>query len=166
VFEADIKACFDEISHAGLMDSVRARIGDRRVLGWVKAFLRAGILTEEGVNRETTTLQGGILSPLMADSLLRREQPDDQCSVGRACRPEPGSADNRPGKRLPGTVYEGEAGGAEGARQASCDHDRFGEVPVEQRSRRRGSRLRTSPWSPREQVRLLTSKSHVSGADR
>ena len=42
VFEADIKACFDEIDHTALMGRVRRRIGDKRVLGWVKAFLRAG----------------------------------------------------------------------------------------------------------------------------
>src|SRR5919106_3554748 len=44
VLEGDITACFDEISHVGLMDRVRDRIGDRRVLGLVKAFLKAGIL--------------------------------------------------------------------------------------------------------------------------
>ncbi len=48
VFEADIAACFDEIDHTALMGRVRRRIGDKRVLGWVKAFLRAGVLTEEG----------------------------------------------------------------------------------------------------------------------
>ncbi len=48
VFEADIKACFDEIDHVALMGRVRDRVGDKRVLGWVKAFLRAGILTEQG----------------------------------------------------------------------------------------------------------------------
>lgn len=72
VFEADIKACFDEIDHAALMGRVRDRIGDKRVLGWVKAFLRAGILSEEGLNRETTTgtPQRGILSPLLANIAL------------------------------------------------------------------------------------------------
>ena len=55
VFEADITACFDEIDHVALMDRVRHRIGDKRVLGWVRAFLRAGILTEEGQDRETIT---------------------------------------------------------------------------------------------------------------
>ena len=72
VFEADIKACFDEIDHSALMGRVRDRIGDKRVLGWVKAFLRAGILTEEGLDRETTTgtPQGGILSPLLANIAL------------------------------------------------------------------------------------------------
>jgi RNA-directed DNA polymerase len=72
VFEGDIKACFDEIDHTALMGRVRDRIGDRRILGWVKAFLRAGILTEEGLDRETTTgtPQGGILSPLLANIAL------------------------------------------------------------------------------------------------
>ena len=90
---------------------------------------RAGTNTE--VAGDAVEREGG-------RSLLGRDQPDDQCPVGRPCRAEPGSADNRAGKRLPGTVYEGEAGVAKGARQASCDHDRFGGVPVEQRSRRRG----------------------------
>jgi RNA-directed DNA polymerase len=72
VFEADITACFDEIDHTALMGRVRDRIGDKRVLGWVKAFLKAGILTEEGLNRETNTgtPQGGILSPLLANIAL------------------------------------------------------------------------------------------------
>ncbi|MCP3878826.1 MAG: group II intron reverse transcriptase/maturase [Sulfitobacter sp.] len=72
VFEADIEACFDQIDHTALMDRVRHRIGDKRVLSLVKAFLRAGVLTEEGLNRETTTgtPQGGILSPLLANIAL------------------------------------------------------------------------------------------------
>ena len=54
------------------MGRVRGRIGDKRVLGLVKAFLRAGILTEDGIDRDTTTgtPQGGILSPLLANIAL------------------------------------------------------------------------------------------------
>ena len=48
IVEGDIKACFDEISHSALMDRVRKRVGDKRVLNLVKAFLKAGILTEDG----------------------------------------------------------------------------------------------------------------------
>jgi RNA-directed DNA polymerase len=72
VFEADIEACFDEIDHTALMGRVRCRIRDKRVLGLVKAFLKAGVLSEEGVNRETFTgtPQGGILSPLLANIAL------------------------------------------------------------------------------------------------
>ena len=72
VFEADIKACFDEIDHTALMDRVRRRIGDKRVLKLIKQFLRAGVLTEDGSSKETITgnPQGGILSPLLANIAL------------------------------------------------------------------------------------------------
>ena len=72
VFEADIKACFDEIDHTALMDRMRRRIADKRLLGWVKAFLRAGVLSEDGSARATITgtPQGGILSPLLANIAL------------------------------------------------------------------------------------------------
>jgi RNA-directed DNA polymerase len=72
VFEADIKACFDEIDHTALMGRVRHRIGDKRVLGLVKAFLKSGILSEDGIDRTTITgtPQGGILSPLLANIAL------------------------------------------------------------------------------------------------
>ena len=72
VFEADITACFDEIKHSALMDRVRRRIKDKRVLRLVRAFLRAGILSEEGLDRRTITgtPQGGTLSPLLANIAL------------------------------------------------------------------------------------------------
>jgi RNA-directed DNA polymerase len=72
VFETDIAGCFDEIDHRALMDRVRRRIGDRRVLGLVSAFLRAGVLSEDAVSRAsiTGTPQGGILSPLLANIAL------------------------------------------------------------------------------------------------
>jgi RNA-directed DNA polymerase len=72
VFEADITACFDEIDHRALMDRVRRRVGDRRVLWLLSAFLQAGILSEGSVSRETITgtPQGGILSPLLANIAL------------------------------------------------------------------------------------------------
>ena len=72
VFEADIAACFDEIDHTALMGRVRDRIGDKHVLGWVKAFLKAGVLTQDDHHREslTGTPQGGILSPLLANIAL------------------------------------------------------------------------------------------------
>ena len=72
VLDADIEACFDSIDHAALMDRVRRRVKDKRVLGLVKAFLKAGVLTELGENRDTHTgtPQGGILSPLLANIAL------------------------------------------------------------------------------------------------
>jgi RNA-directed DNA polymerase len=72
VLEGDIAACFDEISHSALMDRVRARIADKRVLALVKAFLGAGILAEGRAVKDTDTgtPQGGILSPLLANVAL------------------------------------------------------------------------------------------------
>jgi RNA-directed DNA polymerase len=72
VLEADIEACFDSISHTALMDRVRERIGDQRVLALVKAFCKAGILTELGRQEKTTagTPRGGILSPLLSNIAL------------------------------------------------------------------------------------------------
>ena len=72
VLDADIEACFDRIDHVALMDRVRLRVKDKRVLALVKAFLKAGIMTELGDRNETTsgTPQGGILSPLLANIAL------------------------------------------------------------------------------------------------
>jgi RNA-directed DNA polymerase len=48
VFEADIAACFDELSRSAILDQVRRRVGDKRVLALIKAFLAAGIMPEAG----------------------------------------------------------------------------------------------------------------------
>jgi RNA-directed DNA polymerase len=65
VLEGDNTACFDEIDHTALMARVRERIGNKRVLRLVKAFLKAGVLSEDGAERDTNTgtPQGGILTP-------------------------------------------------------------------------------------------------------
>jgi RNA-directed DNA polymerase len=72
VVEADIEACFDTIDHHALLDRVRERVGDKRVRRLIKAFLKAGIMTEHGDLEAslTGTPQGGILSPLLANIAL------------------------------------------------------------------------------------------------
>jgi RNA-directed DNA polymerase len=71
VLEADIKACFDEIGHVPLMDRLRVRIKDKRILALVKAFLKAGIMTPDGEEESHSgTPAGGILSPLLANIAL------------------------------------------------------------------------------------------------
>lgn len=74
VLEGDIEACFDNIDHTALMGRVRRRVKDRKVLLLVKAFLKAGILSELGHQGETLTgtPQGGILSPLLANIALSK----------------------------------------------------------------------------------------------
>ncbi|MEX5638033.1 group II intron reverse transcriptase/maturase, partial [Parafrankia sp. FMc2] len=72
VLDADIEAAFDNLSHSFAMDRVRRRVKDKRVLALLKAFLKAGVLTEHGEHRETLTgtQQGGILSPLIFNIAL------------------------------------------------------------------------------------------------
>jgi RNA-directed DNA polymerase len=72
IVEGDIKACFDEISHSALMDRVRDRVRDKRVLALAKAFLKAGVLVEDGTLADTNagTPQGSILSPLLSNVAL------------------------------------------------------------------------------------------------
>jgi RNA-directed DNA polymerase len=72
VMEADIRACFDEIDHAALMDRFRGRIKDKQICALVKAFLKAGVMTAAGDREDslTGTPQGGILSPLLANIAL------------------------------------------------------------------------------------------------
>ena len=62
MLDADIEACFDTIAHPALMDRVRARVKDKRVLALVKAFLKAGVLTEsrEYEDSFTGTPQGSL----------------------------------------------------------------------------------------------------------
>ncbi|WP_255663147.1 reverse transcriptase domain-containing protein, partial [Myxococcus sp. RHSTA-1-4] len=61
--EGDIKGCFDHIDHHALMNRLRRRISDGKVLRKVVAFLKAGVLSEEQFTRtDSGTPQGGILS--------------------------------------------------------------------------------------------------------
>ena len=64
VLDADIEAAFDNLSHPALLGRMRARVKDKRVLALVKAFLKAGVLTELGEYQDTWTgtPQGGIFT--------------------------------------------------------------------------------------------------------
>ena len=71
VVDADIKAYFDSIPHEQLMNEVRKRISDGRVLEVLEAFLKADILDE--MSRWTPTggtPQGAVISPLLANLYL------------------------------------------------------------------------------------------------
>ena len=56
---------FDELDHSAILDRVRRRIADKRVLALIKAFLKAGIMTADGDREETYTgtPAGGIITP-------------------------------------------------------------------------------------------------------
>jgi group II intron reverse transcriptase/maturase len=69
--EGDIKGCFDNIDHHGLMERVRRRVQDAKVNRLIVAFLKAGVMAEKQFLRSSTgTPQGGILSPLLANIAL------------------------------------------------------------------------------------------------
>lgn len=72
VIEGDVESCFDRLDRSVIMTELGRRIGDRRVLSVVRAFLKAGVMTEAGTleRRLTGTPQGGILSPLLMNVAL------------------------------------------------------------------------------------------------
>jgi RNA-directed DNA polymerase len=72
VIEGDIKACFDNVDHHLLMDRLRRRIADKRVLRLVRLFLHAGVMSEGTLRHPALgTPQGGVISPLLANVYLQ-----------------------------------------------------------------------------------------------
>lgn len=71
VVDADIRSFFDAVDRGVLMERLRKRISDRRVLRLLRRWLEAGVM-EEGMVRKTTTgtPQGGVISPLLANVYL------------------------------------------------------------------------------------------------
>jgi RNA-directed DNA polymerase len=73
VVETDIASCFSAIPHEKLMEAVEERICDQPVLKLLRAMLRAGVMEDGQVRRETAgTAQGGVISPVMCNVYLRR----------------------------------------------------------------------------------------------
>jgi RNA-directed DNA polymerase len=65
VLDADIKGCFDHISHAALLDKLVTYPAMRRS---VRAWLKAGIMEgQEFSPSPEGTPQGGVISPLLAN---------------------------------------------------------------------------------------------------
>lgn len=71
ISDADIKGFFDHVSHGQLLELLRQRIKDPRMLWLIERFLRAGV-TIEGRRHDTDegVPQGSVLSPLLANVYL------------------------------------------------------------------------------------------------
>ena len=71
ILDADIAGCFDSLSQERLVDFLKLRIGDRRLLRLIGKWLKAGIL-EEGLLTvpEQGTPQGSVISPLLSNVYL------------------------------------------------------------------------------------------------
>jgi group II intron reverse transcriptase/maturase len=71
VIDADIKGFFDNVDHRRLIQIMKDRITDEKMLSLVWKFLKAGIM-EEGDFRHSRlgTPQGGIVSPVLANIYL------------------------------------------------------------------------------------------------
>ena len=71
VVDADLKAYFDTIPHEPLMARLRERIADGRVLALIELFLKAGIMTDCGLEESWQGApQGAVLSPLLSNIYL------------------------------------------------------------------------------------------------
>ena len=71
VLDADIRGFFDAIDKAWMLEFVKHRIGDKRVLWLIQKWLNAGVM--EGGRRtvgEVGTPQGATVSPLLANIYL------------------------------------------------------------------------------------------------
>jgi group II intron reverse transcriptase/maturase len=71
VLDADICGFFDAIDRNWLVKFIEHRIGDRRIVRLIQKWLNAGVLEEgERIQSETGTVQGGSISPLLANVYL------------------------------------------------------------------------------------------------
>lgn len=71
VVDADIKGCFDNISHEAIATLIARRIADGKVLKLVRDMLKAGVMEEWSVRRTAAgTPQGGVISPLLCNIVL------------------------------------------------------------------------------------------------
>lgn len=71
VVDADLQSYFDTIPHGRLMNRLRERIADGRVLRLIESFLTAGILDGlEEWEPEAGAPQGAVLSPLLSNVYL------------------------------------------------------------------------------------------------
>jgi RNA-directed DNA polymerase len=71
VVDLDLEKFFDRVNHDKLMGQVARRVGDKRLLTLIRAFLNAGVMENGLVSPSVEgTPQGGPLSPLLSNLVL------------------------------------------------------------------------------------------------
>ena len=71
VVDLDWEKFFDRVNHDRLLAAVAERVADKRMLKWIRAFLKAGVMEDGLVSAvEEGTPQGGPLSPLLSNLVL------------------------------------------------------------------------------------------------
>jgi RNA-directed DNA polymerase len=72
VVDADLKGCFDSIPHGRLMELVKEKIADGRIIALLENYLKQGVLEsgELSASPEEGTPQGAVISPLLANIYL------------------------------------------------------------------------------------------------
>ena len=75
ILDADISSFFDEIDHDWMLKFLEHRIADRRMLGLIRKWLKAGVI-EDGrrIASLKGTPQGAVISPLLANIYLHYVQ--------------------------------------------------------------------------------------------
>ena len=71
VIEGDIKGFFDNINHEIMLNIIKQKIKDGRIIELIRRFLKAGYFEFKKIyNSVTGTPQGGIISPILANIYL------------------------------------------------------------------------------------------------
>ena len=71
VLDADIRSFFDTLKHEWLVKFVEHRVADRRIVRLIQKWLAAGVVEDgQRTQREVGTVQGGSISPLLANLYL------------------------------------------------------------------------------------------------
>lgn len=71
VVDMDLEKFFDRVNHDVLMARVARKVKDKRVLGLIRRYLQAGMMSEGLTTQRTEgTPQGGPLSPMLSNILL------------------------------------------------------------------------------------------------
>ena len=71
VVDLDLEKFFDRVNHDILMARVARKVKDKRILGLIRAYLNAGVMTNGvRVRSEQGVPQGGPLSPILSNVIL------------------------------------------------------------------------------------------------